>query len=397
MLLALICGVAVAAVYAAQPILAVMGHDLGVSTDALGWLVSVGQLGYLLGLIFLVPLGDLLNRKRLIALHLVVVAIGLTTVAVAPVAWIAFSGVALAGLFAVVVQTTIAYAAAASEPAERGRTLGFVTSGVVIGILGSRLLAGALTDLWGWRSVYLVLALLAVALGAAALLLLPSDVRGSSDTYPDLLRGAGRLFADPAFLSRGSIAFFLIASFGTLWSGMALPLSADPWNLTEAQIGLFGLAGLAGALGAGRAGRWADAGHANRVTGIALAVLLGSWVLIGQLASTLILLTIGVIVLDFAVQAVQVSNQHILTALHADRVSTTIGAYMVFYCLGSALGAAATTAIYSTSGWDGSSLLGAAFAGAALLTWATTTPRRKLMHRDPYAVTMHQDSSLGRR
>lgn len=373
-LLAVICAVAVASVYTAQPILAEMGAGLGVPTDALGWIVAVGQLGYLVGLVFLVPLGDLYNRKYLIALHLLVVAIGAMVIAVAQTAWVAFAGVALTGLFAVVVQTTVAYAAAASAPEERGRTLGFVTSGVVIGILGSRLLAGALTDLWGWRSVYLAMAVLAVMLGVAALHLLPRDVRSSSGRYLDLLQGVGGLLADRVFVSRGLIAFFLFASFGTLWSGMALPLTAGPWHLTEAQIGLFGLAGLAGAIGAARAGQWADAGHANRVSGMALVVLLASWVLIGQLSWTLTLLVLGVVVLDFAVQAVHVSSQHMLTSRHPGRVSTTIGAYMFFYSLGSAAGAAATTAIYSTAGWTGSALLGAAFAGAGLLTWALATP-----------------------
>jgi predicted MFS family arabinose efflux permease len=372
-LLAVVCAVAVASVYTSQPILTRMGSDLGVPTGALGWLVSAGQLGYLLGLVFLVPLGDVLDRRRLIALHLFLVAAGLLVVAVAPGAWMAFVGITWAGLFAVVVQTTVAYAAAVSAPGERGRTLGFVTAGVVVGILGSRLLAGALTDLWGWRSVYLVLSVLAVVLGVGTLLLLPADRRSSSDRYSDVLRDAGRLFADPAFLSRGLIALFLFASFGTLWSGMASPLSAAPWHLTETQIGLFGLAGLAGALGAGRAGRWADAGHANRVSGIALAVLLASWALIGQLPRTLALLTIGVVVLDFAVQAVHVSNQHVLTALHADRVATAIGGYMAFYSCGSAIGAATTTAVYNAAGWAGSALLGAAFAAAGLLTWALGT------------------------
>lgn len=372
-LLAAICAVAVSAVYAAQPITGEMGRELGVPSHALGWLVSAGQLGYVAGLVLLVPLGDMLNRKRLIAAHLLAVAVGLLAVAAAPGAWIALIGVTVAGLFAVVVQTTVAYAAAESAPDQRGRTLGIVTSGVVIGILGSRLLAGVLTDLWGWRSVYAVLSLLAVVLGAAVLLTLPSDARASSRRYVDLLRDARRLFVDPTFLNRGLIAFFLFASFGTLWSGVALPLSHSPWELSETQIGLFALAGLAGALGAGRSGRWADRGHANLVSGLALAMLLGSWLLIGQLTWSLTLLTIGVIILDFAVQAVHVSNQHVLTAEHADQVSTTIGAYMVFYSLGSALGAATTTAVYSVAGWDGSAVLGAAFAGTGLLAWALGT------------------------
>ncbi len=225
-----------------------------------------------------------------------------------------------------------------------------MTSGVVVGILGSRLIAGVLADLWGWRSIYVALAALSIVLGVAALRLLPTDVRPPSRRYADLVGGIGRLLTEPVFLSRGAIAFFLFASFGTLWSGMALPLSEAPRELSETQIWLFGLAGLTGALGAVRAGHWADGGKANRVTGLALVALVASWVLIAQLTWSLTLLIVGIVVLDFAVQAVHVSNQHTLTTLHPDRVSTTIGGYMIFYSLGSAVGAATTTVSFSAWG-----------------------------------------------
>ncbi|MCO5995970.1 MFS transporter [Actinoallomurus rhizosphaericola] len=370
LLLAVVCGVAVASVYAGQPVLAPMGRDLGVPVDSVGWFVAAGQLGYLAGLVLLVPLGDVFDRRRLIAVHLALVAAGTAVTAAAPTAWAAFSGLAAAGVFAVVVQTTVAYTASTSPPAERGRNLGIVTSGVVIGILGARVIAGVLADLWGWRSIYLTLAILAAALAVLTLTLLPADARPDRARYGQVLRSFGGLFTRPVFLRRGLIAFFLFASFGTLWSGMALPLAGAPWHLSEARIGLFGIAGLAGALGAARSGRWGDAGHARRVTGIALALLLASWAAIGQLPWSLPLLILGVILLDFAVQAVHVSNQHTLTTAYPDRTSTVIGAYMVFYSLGSALGAAATTALFDAAGWIGPTVLGAALALCALATWA---------------------------
>ncbi|GGP98212.1 putative MFS family arabinose efflux permease [Actinomadura coerulea] len=372
LLLAAVCGVAVASVYAGQPVLGVMGGDLGVPVDSLGWFVAAGQLGYLAGLVLLVPLGDMLDRRRLIAAHLALVAAGTAVTAVAPGAWAAFSGLAAAGVFAVVVQTAVAYTASISPPAERGRNLGIVTSGVVIGILGARIVAGVLADVWGWRSIYLVLAALAGVLALLSLTSLPADARTDTARYGQVLRSLGGLFVQPVFLGRGLIAFFLFASFGTLWSGMALPLAGEPWHLTEAQIGLFGVAGLAGALGAARSGRWGDAGHARLVTGIALALLVASWAAIGQLPWSLPLLVLGVVLLDFAVQAVHVSNQHTLTTAYPDRTSTTIGAYMVFYSLGSALGAAATTALFDATGWIGPTVLGTTLALCALATWAVT-------------------------
>ncbi|WP_242888726.1 MFS transporter [Actinomadura litoris] len=370
LLLAVVCGVAVASVYAGQPVLAPMGRDLGVSVGSVGWFVAAGQLGYLAGLALLVPLGDMLDRRRLIAGHLALVAVGMAITAAAPGAFAAFAGLAVAGVFAVVVQTAVAYTASVSPSAERGRNLGIVTSGVVIGILGARVVAGVLADVWGWRSIYVVLAALAGLLALLTLALLPADVRPDAARYGQVLRSFGGLFAQPVFLSRGLIAFFLFASFGTLWSGMALPLAGAPWHLSEAQIGLFGVAGLAGALGAARSGRWGDAGYARRVTGAALVLLIVSWVAIGQLSWSLPLLVVGVVVLDFAVQAVHVSNQHALTTAYADRTSSTVGGYMVFYSLGSAAGAAATTALFGAFGWTGPTVLGAALALGALVTWA---------------------------
>ena len=370
MLLATVCSVAVATIYVAQPVLAQIGRDLGVPKSDLGWIVAAGQIGYLVGLAVLVPLGDMLGRRKLIGGQLLLAAVGMLVAAVAPTLWLLLVGLAATGLFAVVVQTAVALAADLSTAAERGRTLGIVTSGVIIGILGARVLAGGLAGLWGWRSIYVGLMLLLVALSILVLKQLPADHRPNRRTYGDVLASLGRLFREPLFISRGLIAFFLFASFSTLWSGLALPLATEPWQLSTAQIGLFGIAGLAGALGAARAGRWADAGRANPVTGGALVLLAVSWIASGQATWSLWLAIVGVIVLDFAVQAVHVSNQTMLTIAHADQTSSAIGAYMIFYSLGSAFGATATTTVYSTSGWTGSAVLGAGFAVCGLLTWA---------------------------
>ncbi|MEU9204588.1 MFS transporter [Streptomyces sp. NPDC048332] len=371
LVLAMVCGVAVASIYAAQPVLEPMGHDLGVPPGLTGWIVAAGQFGYLAGLVLLVPLGDVVDRRRLIAAHLVMAAAGMTLTASASASWVAFSGLAAAGMFAVVVQTAVAYAASVSVPAERGRNIGVVTAGVVVGILGARAVSGALAEAWGWRSVYAVLAVLSLALAALVLLVLPPEERRSRPTGNGrAVSSLGGLFGQRLFLSRGLIAFFLFASFGTLWSGLSLPLTDAPWQLGESQIGLFGFVGLAGALGAARAGRWADAGRAAPVTGLALALLILAWAAIAQLPWSLWMPIVGIVLLDFAVQAVHVSNQHLLTTAHPDRISSVIGAYMVFYSLGSALGAATTTAVYAAHGWTGSSLLGAGFAACALAVWA---------------------------
>ncbi|EHR61446.1 MFS transporter [Saccharomonospora cyanea] len=382
MLLATICSVAVAAIYVAQPLLTQVGHELGVPEADLGWIVAAGQGGYLIGLAFLVPLGDMLDRRKLIVGHLLLAAVGMVLAAAATQLWLLLAGIAVAGLFAVVVQITVAFASDLSTATDRGRTLGAVTSGVIIGILGARVFAGSLAALWGWRSVYAALAVLVSALTLLVLKSLPTDRRSVHATYGEVLASLGRLFRERLFVSRGLIAFFLFASFGTLWSGLALPLAAEPWHLNTAQIGLFGIAGLAGALGAARAGRWADAGRADLVTGGALVLLAVSWSASGQATWSLWLVIVGVVVLDFAVQAAHVGNQHLLTTVYSHRTSSVIGGYMLFYSLGSALGASATTTVYSAAGWTGAAFLGAAFALCGFLVWVVSQRAVARVRRD---------------
>ncbi|MGW4498885.1 MFS transporter [Micromonospora sp. NPDC004336] len=374
LLLAALAAVAVANIYYAQPLLARIGADLAIGAQHVGWIVGVGQVGYLLGLVALVPLGDLVNRRLLMAAHVALTAIGTGVIALSDTTVGVLAGAAVAGLFSVVVQIAVAYAAAVSSPAERGRNIGAVTSGVVIGILAARTVAGALADVAGWRTVYAVSAFASLTLSGAVLALLPREARQTRDRgYLRTVTYALRLpLSDRTFRSRALLCFFLFASFGTLWSGIALPLSDEPWNLSAAQIGLFGIAGLTGALGAARAGRWADRGLSTPVTGWSLLLLVVSWICTAQAPHSLALLVIGVVALDFAVQAVHVTSQQLVTARRPEAASRTIGAYMVFYSLGSALGAVSTTWAYSTAGWTLTSLLGAAYGVAALAVWAAS-------------------------
>ncbi|MGC4993027.1 MFS transporter [Nocardia salmonicida] len=213
LVLATVCAVAVSTIYAIQPVLALAGADLGLSPQSSGLLVAAGQIGYFAGLILLVPLGDAVNRHRLIGVLLTLTAVWAAITAAAPNGVLAVAGLAIAGLFAVVVQVTVAYVAAVSAPGERGRNIGAVTSGVVIGILGARIVAGVLGDTLGWRSVYVLLTVLCVTLALVTRGGLDPDVRTSGRRYTQILRSMGHLVAtDRLFLSRGLITFFLFAS-----------------------------------------------------------------------------------------------------------------------------------------------------------------------------------------
>ncbi|MGE8154507.1 MFS transporter [Pseudomonas vancouverensis] len=368
------CGLAVANVYFAQPLLDSIARSLDVAPAMIGVVVTATQVGYAAGLLFIVPLGDLLNRKGLVLTQMLLSALALATVGVATQWSVLLAAMIAVGLLAVVVQVLVAYTAVLATPSQRGRAVGTVTSGVVLGILLARLTSGLIADLAGWRAVYFLSAGLMLALALVFYKALPTTVaRRDHATYPTLLGSLFRLFlTEPLLRVRGLLALLIFAAFSVLWTAMVLPLSAPPLSLSHTAIGLFGLAGVAGALAARRAGVWADRGLGQKVTGLSLAILLLSWLPIAFAESSLIALACGVVLLDFAVQAVHVTNQSLIFAARPDAQSRMVGAYMCFYSVGSALGALAATQVYAQWGWLAVSLLGALISAVALLLWWLT-------------------------
>ncbi|RKN85443.1 MFS transporter [Paenibacillus ginsengarvi] len=373
-LLASAGGMAVANVYYAQPLLDAISDDFGMAHWAIGIVITVTQICYALGLMLLVPLGDLLNQRRLIITHMFLMAVALIAVGASPSGAVLLLGMAAVGFLAVVTQSLVAFAATITTPAERGRIIGLVTSGIVIGILLARTVAGVLTDLAGWRSVYFVSAIFMLLMAAALVWALPHVERRQTPlSYPQLIRSVFALFAqEPPLLIRGMLGLFIFTAFSSLWTSMVFPLTAPQHSLSHSAIGAFGLAGVAGALAAAQAGRWADRGLGQKTTGGALLLLLAAWVPLSFTEHSLWWLLVGVIVLDFAVQAVHVTNQSILLSVRPEARSRLTAAYMIFYSVGSATGSIASTAIYARVGWSGVCLLGAAVSALALLFWAVT-------------------------
>jgi predicted MFS family arabinose efflux permease len=379
---AVAAGLSVANIYYAQPLLDAMADDFGIPPAAIGLVVTLTQIGYALGLIFIVPLGDLLDRRRLIVVQGIISAAALVAVATARTEGVLFAGMAAVGLVAVVVQVLVAFAATLALPSERGKAVGTVTSGVVIGILAARFVAGILADFGGWRAVYLTSAALTFAMAGILFRILPKHLPPeSSDGYFVTLRSIPRLFLrEPILLVRGILALFIFAAFSTFWTALVLPLSAPPFSFSHGQIGLFGLVGVAGAAAAGSAGRLADRGLGQWTTGLSLMLLIASWGLIALLPVSIPALVAGVVLLDLAVQAVHVTNQSIIFALHPEARSRLVGGYMVFYSIGSAIGAIAATTANAHAGWTGVSIVGAAFSAAALLVWASTRRTASALH-----------------
>ncbi|WP_081972436.1 MFS transporter [Paenibacillus borealis] len=374
LLFAIACGLAVANIYYAQPLLDAISQEFGITHSSVGLVITITQVCYALGLLLLVPLGDLLNRRWLIAGQMLVSVLALIVVGTAPTSRILFIAIAAVGLLAVVTQTLVAFAATLAAPAERGRTVGVVTSGIVIGILLARTFAGVLTDIAGWRSVYLVSAGLTLIMAGVLFRVLPKDEPSrESLSYLQLLHSLFQLFAQERILRiRAVLALLIFTAFSILWTSLVLPLSAPPLSLSHTSIGAFGLAGAAGALAAAQAGRLADRGLGQRTTGVALILLLLSWLPISYTEHSLPALIIGIILLDLAVQAVHVTNQSMILTVRPEARSRLTAGYMIFYSIGSATGSIASTSIYAYFGWSGVCLLGAIVSALALLFWALT-------------------------
>ncbi|TKT59851.1 MFS transporter [Rhizobium sp. LC145] len=374
LLFAVASGLAVANAYFAHPMLDVMADDLGLSRAHAGLIVAATQIGYGLGLILLVPIGDLVDRRKLVIVQSLLSVLALLSISFSFTGPMLLVSMAIMGFLAVLTQAFVAYAATLARPSERGHVVGTVTGGIVLGILLARTVAGALTDLSGWRTVYLVSAFLTLVIVAVLYKLLPGQEKPVEPmSYPRLIGSLFNLLAtEPVLRIRGIIAMLIFANITTLLTPLVLPLSAPPFSLSHTAIGLFGLAGAAGAIGATRAGRWADRGFGQRVTGMALALMLAAWLPISLLPHSILWLILGVIVIDFGLQAVHVTNQAMIYRVRPEAQSRLTAGYMVFYSIGSAIGSSSSTLAYAHGGWTGVCLLGAGISGLTLAFWGLT-------------------------
>jgi predicted MFS family arabinose efflux permease len=374
LLFACASGLSVANVYYAQPLLDALAADFGISHAAVGGVISATQAGSALALLLLVPLGDLLPRRRLMLAQLLALALVLAGVCLAQDArWMMAGMLAVGMLGTAMTQGLIAYAASAAADDERGRVVGAAQSGVVAGLLLARVFAGLVADQAGWRGVYGASAAVMLALAMLLWLALPAKhAPAAPSSYPGLIASMLTLLRHNRVLQvRGVIALLMFAVFGTFWSALVFLLTAPPYGYSHTATGAFGLVGLAGALAAARAGRWADHGRAQYASGLALALMLLSWLPLALAPHSLTALIIGTLTLDLAVQALHVTNQSLILQSGTQH-SRLIGAYMMFYAAGSGGGALAATNVYAWAGWSGVCLLGGSLSLAALIFWVAT-------------------------
>lgn len=370
-------GVVVANNYYAQPLLDTIARQFHTTSAAVGLIVTLTQIGYALGLLFIVPLGDLLERRRLILTVLAGTSLALAGSALAPtIGWLA--GLALlVGVTSVVAQVLVPFAASLAPEAARGRVVGTVMSGLLVGVLLARTFSGIIAQAAGWRTVYWIAAVLMLALIAVLWRELPRVGRAEAGlSYRQLLASVWELARTEPVLRRrsvyGALAF---AVFSVLWTSIAFLLARPPYSYGQAVIGLFGLLGVAGALCASVAGRLADRGWSRISTGAFVALTLAAFALLALGATRLLPLIAGIVLLDLGVQGTHITNQSEIYRLRPEARSRITTAYMVTYFIGGSLGSFTSALAYGTAGWGAVCVLGAVVSAANVVVWLTELRR----------------------
>lgn len=370
LLMAAATGLCAGGNYFNQPLLDSIAEHLNVSASTAATTVTIAQLSYALGLVLLVPVGDIVDRRKLTVGLMMLAAIGQAVSGFAPNFIALAVGIAVAGIFSVAAQVLVPFAAALAEPERSGQVVGTVMSGLLLGILLARSVAGLLSGLGGWSTVYKVAAVLMVLMAVALWRALPSDAdpRGKV-SYLATLRSLGNLAKTlPRLRTRAAMGGLAFAAVSTVFTTMAFLLSGE-FGYDDTQIGLVGLVGVAGALMATVAGRLADRGMVQRATGGALAVLLLCWLPFSAGGTHIIWFLVAFVLADLALQGIHVSNQNIVYALMPAARSRVNSVYMTTYFIGAACGSAVGSIAWKMYGWTGVCVAGFAFSAATALVW----------------------------
>ena len=368
--LALACGLTVANLYYSQPLLDLIAADFGVSQGAATVVVTLTQIGYAVGLLFLLPLGDLLENRKLTTRLLIGTALSLLLAALSPAypMFLVFS--VLIGVTSVVAQILVPFAAHLAPEEQRGALVGKVMGGLVLGILLARTVSSFMADLWGWRTIFFVSAGLMIALALVLLRMLPSRPPSHTAGYFSLMRTLGELIrTEPVLRRRALCQGLLFGAFSAFWTAIAYELIGEH-GFSQAQIAIFALVGAGGATAAPLAGKLADRGYGGIGSGGALLLAASTAVLAALGHHSVILLAVAGVLLDFSVQAHQVMSQHEIYALRSDARARINTVFMTTVFTGGALSSAATGLLHDRFGWTGACVLAAILPTIALLVWA---------------------------
>ncbi|RAS85713.1 MFS transporter [Priestia endophytica] len=374
---AIAAGLAVGNLYLSQPLFEIIAKSLGVSSSSAAALVTVTQFGYALGIFLLVPLGDVLNLRRFIPLILSLSAIMLISSAFAPTFPVLLAALGGLGLTTVAAQLLTPLASELAEPEKRGRVVGAVASGALIGILLSRTISGLISDFLGWRAIYGIAAVAALILAGVLRTIIPRLEPRDPVPY---LRLLGSVFTTVA-RHRAALPTLMISAatfavFSLFWTSLTYLLTAPPFSYSAGQIGLLGLAGLAGALGARRAGALHDRGWSVQATGGALILLAMSLLAAWVAMSSIIGLIVVVIVLDLATQTILVLGQTRLFALPGSARSRLNTAIVVSNFLGGAFGSVIAGPLWAFGGWHAIMVAALIITLIGFIIWVITRRNR---------------------
>lgn len=371
LLFAIAGGAAVANLYWAQPLLQFIATDLDADATTAGWLITATQIGYALGILLIVPLGDLLNRRRLVPGMMVAAAIALLLCAVAPSMGMLLVTISLLGVCTVGGQLLTPLAGDLADDTNRGHVVGTVVSGILTGILLSRTISGLIADAVGWRAIYVVAAVVDIAMAVLLARVIPTLPPKTKVSYGSLIASVGAVVIRERTvrwtLVLGGLAFGLFTMF---WTALTFLLSAPPYKYPVSIIGLFGLVGLAGAIAAQRTGKLHDRGWSLPVTGIGWALVIAAFALALVGGRTLIWLVVAILVVDVAIQGINILNQTRLFEVDPAARSRLNTAFVTNNFLWGAAGSAAASVLWTVGGWSAICSAGIALGVVALLVWA---------------------------
>jgi predicted MFS family arabinose efflux permease len=370
-LFAVAAGAAVGNLYWAQPLLDLVAGDLGESTANAGWLVTTTQLGYALGILLVVPLGDVTNRRRLVPLALLAAAVALGLCALAPSFGFLVAALGLVGLVTVGGQLLTPLAGDLATDADRGAVVGTVVSGILTGILLSRTVSGFVADAFGWRSIYVGAAVLDVVLAILLWRAIPDLEPKARVRYPALIGSVFTVIRRERVVRWTLVLAGLgFALFTMFWTALTFLLSGPPFSYSVSVIGLFGLVGLVGAIAAQRAGRLHDAGWSVRASGLGWALVVVAFGLAALAGRSVVLIVVAILLLDIAIQGINILNQTRMFAVSGEERSRLNTAFVTSNFLCGAVGSVLASVLWSAGGWTAVTLCGAGLAVVALVVWA---------------------------
>ncbi len=378
LLLAMACGLIAANIYYAQPLVGPISAALQLSPRAAGLIATMAQVGYGVGLLLVVPLCDLVENRRLVFLILCVAVLALLSAAVSTSAAAFLAAAALIGLGSVAVQILVPYAAHLAPDASRGRVVGNVMSGLMLGIMLARPAASLVTEALSWRAVFVISSALMAGLAVVLRVALPRRQPAPGLSYGSLLASMARLVRHTPILRRRALyQACLFGAFSLFWTAVPLQL-ASRYHLSQNGIALFALVGVTGAIAAPLAGRMADRGWSKPVTALAMSSV-GAALLLGLLGSSasgpgLLILAATAILLDFGVAANGVLGQRAIYALDAAARGRLNGLYMATFFGGGAIGSALGGWSYAEGGWPLTMATGLLLPVIALAYFLTEKP-----------------------